>query len=254
MKKQIFKNCAIFVFILSCIYLQEPKLYAQINCVFQCDTTAYWTTIETMATVGLDNDSLQNKYNSGILVRIKYKIRYCNGVKEIIIENKVLLDNSKHFDSLKIDEYNYNVVDDFVNLYLIEASLSSPAGVPNPLCPDSSEVIILYSSSCGVWLKCSYETVPSSRMCDSGFTANYPEYMENGVENIDILKWQPCGYVCCQKIYSVCKKVNPSTSHETISIKQVRKQRNPQTPNCTLQNQFKNGKPPYNSIPCQDGC
>lgn len=126
-------------------------------------------------------------------------------------------------------------------------------GSLTPLCPDSIKYVRIYTAICGVWLKCRYKIDTNIRMCDEGFATPFPDFFVDGNKYVDIWRWQPCGEVCCQKSYDVCRVVNPTNGRWFIKIKQIKTQRHTQQSDCTLQGVFRDGIT-NEIIPCQDGC
>jgi len=228
-----------------CLFvLSALSLNAQINCEFPC-TGAPWQNVT--ANIVINKGSNPSIALHGIAY---FKKRFCNGKWEFMLDSAEMKDNSKYLDSLLIYEHNYSAFRDLIDMQIMEHYIGI-ATMPN--CPSDSTITKIYSAACGVWLKCRYEITPGSRMCDDGFAQPYPDYTLNGKQYVDIWKWHPCGEVCCQKIYTVCKAASVTTSNTVVKVKQIQKQRHPNTPNCSLQNQFRDGIT-NQIIPCQDGC
>lgn len=238
-------------FIILCILLSTFSLKAQINCDFSCDSSTPWEEFIVNPVLGISQNVVGSGTTwTGLNSIVKYFVRECNGILEFRVDSLVLLDNSHFLDSLIRNEHNYSVFRDLIDMQIMEQYI----GISTmPLCPDSNFIMKIYSASCGVLLKCRYEIAPGSRMCDIGFATPYPDFMIDTTQYVDIWKWESCGEVCCQKIYTVCKQQSVSDSNNVVSIKQLTKQRHPQTPSCTLQGQFRDGKD-STMIPCKDGC
>ncbi len=244
MKKQSFMKVPWIVTI--CLFvLSTFSLKAQLNCDFPCDSA--WQNVVSDIRLGGRNEG------TGLNGRAFFKKRFCNGQWEFMLDSAVMYDNSKFLDSLLIYEHNYTAFRDLIDMYIMEHYIGQTSFPRVPFCPNSSNITKIYSANCGVWLKCRYEITPNSRMCDSGFAPPFPDFTLNGLQYVDIWRWQPCGEVCCQKIYTVCTKASVVNNTLVTTVNQIRKQRHPNTPNCTLQNQFRDGIT-NQIIPCQDGC
>jgi hypothetical protein len=229
----------------------ESSLKAQLNCDFPCDNSS-WEEHIGYPVLGVSQNAVgTGVQGTGLNGVVKYYVRECNGVIEFRIDSLVLLDNSHFLDSLMMNEHNYTVFRDLIDMHIMEQYI----GITTmPDCPESNLITKIYSASCGVLLKCRYEVAPGSRMCDIGFATPYPDFMIDTTQYVDIWKWESCGEVCCEKIYSVCRKRNLANVNNITSITQLSKQRYSHTPTCTLEGQFRDGKDTTIIIPCKDGC
>lgn len=220
-----------------------------LNCDFVCDTIlfnagGYTNLLSKNVRALLPNDIFENFW-----IRMSWKRARCNDTLEVMIDSFYLLGNSHLLDSLLVYEQNQNTVNSFVNLVILTWDPSISIGN----CPENIFVAKIYSAACGVWVRCRYEVDPESRRCDSGFAEPYNDYSLNGKQYVDMLRWQSCGEVCCKKTYTLCRELLPSGEIKKTEIKEVGIQRHPQTPECTLQQQFRH--PVTNQIiPCKDGC
>ncbi|MBL8005043.1 MAG: hypothetical protein JNL36_08095 [Candidatus Kapabacteria bacterium] len=231
----------ICLFVLSTISIKAQST----GCDFPCDTSQWWEQVENIQIDNFDQDT-----TIGLNGIIYYRARICNGRWEFLLDSAVMFDNSKFLDSLMIYHHNFSAFRDLIDLYIVEESI----GIMNmPNCPDSNTITKIYSAACGVWVRCRYEIDTNSRMCDSGFAAPFPDYTFNGIKYVDILKYESCGEICCEKTYTVCVKNNFTGLEPITFVKQIQKQRHQETPNCTLQNQFRDGRT-NQLIQCQDGC
>lgn len=235
-----------WVFVIFCILLSTISLKAQLNCNFPCDDVNWQIDTANIA-IGSYNWPNQTAGLHGIAY---YKKRKCNDKWEFMLDSAKMVDNSNLLDSLLIYENNYSTFRDLIDLAIMEHYI----GISNLLdCPDTNSITKIYSASCGVWVKCRYEISPNSRHCDDGFSPPYPNYIIDTTNFVNIRKWEPCGEVCCQKIYKVCKEISTVKQEMVVKIQNLSKQRHPNTPNCTLHGLFRDGVT-NQIIPCKDGC
>jgi hypothetical protein len=217
------------------VYSQEDTL----RCMLSDTCETEWETSHYTGNMG-----------SGITGTIWYRFRDCNGVHQIMIDSTKALDNGNFLDSVNRYHFQYTTFSDLADLYLLQHRFRSLILTSDD--PDNPTTIVqLYKASCGIWVGCTYDVDPESRVCDMGFDPPYPV---SGTVSapLTIYKWQPCGKVCCQKTYEVyLENVDdnnvPPNSITIVKIKSLSITRSSLTPECTEQ-------PKYVPKPCLDGC
>ncbi len=107
---------------------------------------------------------------------------------------------------------------------------------PNP--SDTSYNAQVYTASCGVWVKCTYDVDVTTRTCERGFEEPFLDY--GTPSKVDVYRFQDCGTTCCKRTFRYCS-IGPGRSvHiELVSTEQITA--------CSDAEK-------YQTIPCQDGC
>lgn len=217
------------------VYSQEDTL----RCQFSDTCSAEWS-----------NNHYTGNMGSGITGTIWYRFRNCNGVHQIMIDSTKALDNGRFLDSVNRYHYQYSAFSDLADLYLLQHRFKSFVLTSDD--PDNPTTIVqIYKASCGIFVGCTYDVDPDSKVCDMGFDPPYPV---SGTVSapLTLYKWQSCGKVCCQKSYQVyLDEVDdnsvPPVPILIVKIKSLSITRSTRTPECTEQ-------PKYDPKPCQDGC
>lgn len=256
MKKHFYLLSLSLYVIICCFVFSESSLKAQLNCNVPCDSATPWLPRNYTVTINRPYGLID--YDLGLHVKARILSRICNGIVEFKYDNVEMLDNSKYLDSILIYEHNYSAFRNLLDMFIIENYATFNDSII-PYCPNNDSIIKIYSAICGVWLKCRYKIENGSRMCDDGFIPPYPDFEFGSEYFVDIWRWHPCGEVCCQKIYTICKKNSSLPDHINdynyiFSIKNVTTRRLPGATKCTLQDQFRDGSDTTTIINCQDGC
>lgn len=227
--KKISWFCSL-VFLCLCIFCTNTDLNAQTNCPtdtgYHC---SQW--VSSNYTTSTDRPECT--------LKVVYRYRICDGVYQIYIDDMQKTGNCEFMG----DQPSSSSFQEWVNLLLIEeiSGLSGMASVPT--CPESGKKAIFYTASCGMWVKCDYIVDPAKRECDKDWRGAYPDYGSSGVSKVSVWKWQPCGYTCCKKTYTICKSFDEKTGKFFIHIYAISKEKVGECSN------------PDGLIgPCHDGC
>lgn len=170
---------------------------------------------------------------------VHYRWRNCNGSYQIYIDNVQKTGNCEYLE----EGSNMSNFQEWLDLVLIEEIVDLSLQYPPPDCPNSSQKVIFYTATCGLWVKCEYTIDETTRDCQVDWRGEYPDYAVDGARKINIWKWQSCGVTCCRKEYSICKEQDTSNGSYTIQIKSLIKT---QIGECTNPEGF--------VAPCQHGC
>lgn len=159
--------------------------------------------------------------------------------------------NCTNMQSLSIYQYNLKSINELIDLLLIE-DLENSGQYQNAICPNTKKAVKIYSASCGVWVKCTYDISNVNPVCEQGYDMPPPHYKSpSGTYQVDVWKYQSCGTVCCQREYTVCIEKDVTHGTNKIKIQNMSRSRYPAGAPCT---QEPNGSSPKYAKPCQDGC
>ncbi|MFA5512471.1 MAG: hypothetical protein WC313_08465 [Candidatus Kapaibacterium sp.] len=131
---------------------------------------------------------------------------------------------------------------EWIDLVMIEEVAELSLHYPPANCPGSSQKVIFYTATCGLWVKCEYSIEETERECDPDWRGEYPDYSAGGTRKVNLWRWQSCGVTCCRKEYSICRKFAPSGEY-SIQIQSLIKT---QIGDCSNPEGFVQ--------PCQSGC
>lgn len=190
------------------------------------------------------------------LLGIKYKIhwRNCGGQIECVfeIEDMTSADYFAIGSNYENDFKEARETAEFLALKLLLNELFS-ANIPIPDCPAERPFIKFYTARCGVWVKCSFPISNEPESCDDCWVGEHPEpYSHNGKSYVDIYKWQPCGTICCQKEFKICKGYDANLGYSRLFINDVTRGPAPGA-SCSEQGTCHDWKTGI-EIQCQDGC
>lgn len=187
-----------------------------------------------------------------------YEWRFCNGVYQIR-----KFDISADYESMTGSVDNYEESLDWLRGYAEMQALGDfftnvIIGVTNvPICgEDSIMMASIYSADCGVWLRCSYEfncepEIHSDGPSQIGYICEAP-WDRNGKKVVDRWHWEPCGDVCCEKTYDICREYNPPPVGHILKINNVNRHKLVGS-ECSKEGQFFKWDTSA-PIPCKDGC
>ena len=96
-------------------------------------------------------------------------------------------------------------------------------------------------------LQSSYEDGPSQ----TGYICEKP-WNNNEKKVIDRWHWEPCGDVCCEKTYEICKEYSPVAAGMVLKINNINRHKLPGS-ECSKQGEFFKWDT-MTPIPCEDGC
>lgn len=191
-----------------------------------------------------------------------YLWRRCNGVYQIKDFHVTVNGGSAGLwnDQTRFQEHFSGLLE-FAEIQSLN-KLINDLGVGNiPDCPTTIPFATIYSAACGVWLRCSYEfpcnpLIHADGPSQTGYQCP-PPWNYNGHPTVDVWHYEPCGDICCEKTYSICKQSDPHYGGYQIVISNVNRHRLAGS-NCSKQNQFhrwnKNPGDQDYYIECVDGC
>lgn len=198
---------------------------------------------------------------TGISVLGTYKYRICNGVVQIK-DIDITFQSTDFFNSGSNYEDQFDGLKQYVELQVLSSYLLDYLGGVDalPLCGDPMNppklMASIYSADCGVWLRCSYEFdcepfIYSDGPSQTGYVCENP-WNNNGKKVIDKWHWEPCGDVCCEKTYEICKEYSATAAGMILKINNVNRHKLPGS-ECSKEGQFFKWDT-STPIPCNDGC
>ena len=167
-----------------------------------------------------------------------YRTRVCNGVPEYILDNIEFEGTCEVFESLQIEQYNYNAAIE----HAVQSFLGTTIPYNIPLCSSTNphpQRALIYTASCGIWLACEYSIIGAG-VCDPGYNLPGPD----ANSKVIAYKWQSCGTTCCKRTFEYCRVggIRPQDPIVT-SARQIAKE---QIGPCSEQGSY--------SKPCESGC
>lgn len=238
------------------------KTYA-IDCPPSSTCTASWTP-------AYHSLLLDNNFTIGATATFSIRVN-CDGDFEMRIDNFVtsLSENVNYLDNFNYLHYSFSSASEMLALdFLMDIVVHGNSLGTIPYCSTSTSIkrVFLYTSSCGIWTKCSYKLPnPIVKVCDTGWQGGDPHY---GVPNpgpppttdiwVDHWKWQSCGDVCCKKVFELCLDENLTYPGYYVKIKALTKGKYPGS-ECSKQGDFTGPRPyptssPVVELECEDGC
>ena len=247
------KNSLFFYLMIAVISLSfHNTSYAEIECPGEndpCPGTS-WTDATFSDYVGLSGGSIR--------VSGTYKYRLCNGVYQLK-DFDITADYADFWNDLDHYEESVSGLKEYAEIQAL-ASLVASLGGTVPICGDPMNPPLMmasvYSADCGVWLRCSYEfdcepTIYADGPSQTGYVCEIP-WDRNGKKVVDRWHWEPCGEVCCEKTYQICKEYSPTFGMSILKINNVNRHKLPGS-NCSKEGQFFKWDT-STPIPCKDGC
>jgi hypothetical protein len=139
-------------------------------------------------------------------VTIDYVEYNCNGVVSIRWSNPIIVTGCGGWTNFSIYHYNINSLEDYITLGLLDQLFdSSTIGNCTTDGSGGTDYINVYTANCGIWVGCEYTVDPASEICDNGYQPPSPVYDQGGTPKVKVYKWQPCGTICCENVYSLCR-------------------------------------------------
>lgn len=186
-----------------------------------------------------------------------YKHRFCNGVYQIK-DFDISIDYDEMTGSLDHFEEALNWLREYAEMQALAAFFTTEIfGAGISVCGEGDSVLMasIYSADCGVWLRCSYEfncepEIHSDGPSQIGYICEAP-WDRNGKKVVDRWHWEPCGDVCCEKTYDICKDTVPVMGH-ILKINNVNRHKLAGS-ECSKEGQFFKWDT-MTPIPCKDGC
>lgn len=208
------KKLLVFIIGLLFVVTSSYAQYGNPNCPGDSSACTDWDSTVVNQRVQLSHEHDQYAY-------VTYRFRYCNGILEFFIDSIQVVDNAGHLREFNIQHYDFATLRSVIELGLItehERFIGIDSLPPyNPLdsstfrCEDTVSLVNFYSATCGIFLSCKYWRADSTRVCDSGYVAPYPEDPFEGFR-VEITKWQSCGTNCCKRTYKVCRDLSAPVS------------------------------------------
>lgn len=168
---------------------------------------------------------------------VDYKYRDCtiNGetFREFVITGWQIPTGCTGWDEKQYFHQTYQGAKEYIILGLL--SLEFANGIET--CPENRKRASVYTAACGIWVCCEYQVTPAEPVCETGYNLPLPHY--GTPSKVKVCKWQPCGTVCCRRMYEMCKNELGQVTINLISKTKLGE--------CSGQNQ-------YGSKPCEDGC
>lgn len=200
-------------------------------------------------------------FGSNLRVTGTYEWRLCNGVYQIR-KFDISTDYEDFFNTNTDDEESFDGLREYAEIQALAKLIGSVLGGIDsiPACgdPNSAPIMMasIFSADCGVWLRCSYEfdcepTIKSDGPSQIGFVCE-PPWNNNGKKVVDRWHWEPCGDVCCEKTYEICKEYSPTFGSSIVKINNVNRHKLAGS-ECSKQGQFFKWDT-MTPIPCKDGC
>jgi hypothetical protein len=199
-----------------------------------------------------------------------YEWRLCNGIYQIRNFQITATNTGGLWDDQTYLQNHFNGLKEFAEIQALNELICNQIGGDEniPDCDHGGMIMATtYSASCGVWLRCSYSfhckdgsspfvDITADGPSQTGYNCPAPR-IYNGYPMVDVWHWEPCGDVCCEKTFTVCRQKNPSGTGYQIVINNVNRHVQSGS-SCSKQNKFtrwdlKPGDPNY-YITCEDGC
>ena len=208
----------------------------------------------------LDNIGYSSTETMDIYASWKWK--QCPDGSIVIKDISAHADNQDFWTSFSIYQYNFSGFMEYAELQILNwlYNMGDLGNIPDCCPPENNcgiQIVKFYTASCGVWVRCSYEfacqpTIHHPRGPNGDIDCPQP-WNNNGNTVVDVWQYQPCGDICCEKTYLICKTTSPTPPYDDV-IKIANVDRHPYGGQmCSQQGQFFDwftGQP-YN---CQDGC
>lgn len=229
--------------------------FSQIECPGENDPCPNnnWTSAVFSDHVGLSGANLK--------VKGSYEWRLCNGVYQLR-NFDITADYEDFFNSGNYNEESFDGLKEYAEIQalaeLIATTLGGYNNIPDCNDPQNPPIMLasIYSADCGVWLRCSYEfdcepVIKSDGPSQIGYVCE-PPWNNNGKKVVDVWHWEPCGDVCCEKTYEICRDYSPSYGGSLVKINNVNRHKQLGS-ECSKKGQFFKWDT-STPIPCKDGC
>ncbi len=179
------------------------------------------------------------------VLTIHYSYRVHDGEYEIYVENVEKTGNCEFLDSIANKDGYQSAFREWVSLLLIQEANNLESSQFVPLCEVGTvKKMSVYTSTCGLWVKCTFQVDPATRVCEADWRGAYPEYGEGETKYIDYWRYVSCGQSCCKETYEICLYSLDSTGANTyVKILSRTKE---QIGECSGQSEFVK--------PCVSGC
>jgi|GEM_PF-2176217 len=152
-------------------------------------------------------------------INVTYDVYDCGGNISIKLTNYTASGACTVMGEQSIYNYNISSLEEYISLAVIDWYMDNVTG-PVPDCPSFNQVVKVYTAKCGIWVGCEYEVEPTSRVCDTGYLPPYPDYGTFPTK-VKVWKWQSCGTICCENVYTICRTTSLETGNPIIDMSKV---------------------------------
>lgn len=212
--------------------------------------------IDTVKSKDVQLSYLHDQY-----AKVTYRYRICNGVLEIDILSITTssTNNAGDLRTFTVEHYEFAslrsalelgvMTDHFREIGIDSLPRNVESNVDSTNCADTVSYVSFFTASCGIFVQCRY-TRTTDRNCDRGYMPPYPEYDTNSVQRVVYTKWQPCGYMCCKRTYTICRSLSDfpeAEQSQRIPILKILHRTTSTFGDCSLQTK-------YGSKPCYTNC
>lgn len=215
---RITKAILIVCFIVLNLFLSNSVLKSQIKCpdVDPCPLVP-WQTANFDDYIGSGTD-LMHYWGT-------YEWRLCNGVYQIRNYKITVSSSGSLWNNGTWNEQHFSGLKELAEIESLNQLIQTIGYEQIPDCPHTMPFASVYSAACGVWLRCSYEfpcqaIIHADGPSQTGYNCP-PPWIHNGHPTVDVWHWEPCGDVCCEKTYDLCKQFDPPSASYQIVISNV---------------------------------